>query len=129
MTAGRPRIVDKRFCDNCNATSTYTDKKNLEHWYYHKGKKYCNKCNNKLFNNPKWHPITHSKRIFFKVKQKQVKENPRKGVCELCHRIGYTHIHHTEYDEKDLLAHTVELCPSCHMTESWRLGQLNRRGK
>ncbi len=46
--------------------------------------------------------------------------NPRVGKCSLCDRttksneIKITHLHHIIYDVSNPLAHTIELCVSCH---------------
>lgn len=133
---GRTKIIDKSICFNCGSTTTYIDKKNNEHWNYHDGKKYCEKCNNKLFKNPKWKPITTPLKLYFKTKQVYVKEKPRKGICSWCKRIDgepfinahgkpsiiKTSIHHVEYHQEDVLKDTIELCQSCHMKESWNNG-------
>jgi hypothetical protein len=62
------------------------------------------------------------RRVSFKGKRVQLNFIPRKGVCEWCHKtisrgeIKTTHIHHIEYDPTDPMAHTVEVCQSCHTT-------------
>jgi hypothetical protein len=44
----------------------------------------------------------------------------RTGECEICNRsicnsdITQTQLHHYKYDDNDPLAHTVEVCASCH---------------
>lgn len=118
-------------CSNCGSTTTYiqvrkNERKN-EHWYYHNGKIYCQKCRDRLFKDPKWNPIhskkynpiNNPKRIVFKDKRILLKENPRKGKCKKCGKkigegIKRTHMHHKKYDAKNPLAHTKELCISCH---------------
>jgi hypothetical protein len=78
-----------------------------------------------------WTPLF--KKIF-------LKENPRKGICQKCHRkvgddyvncfcqiaiVKETHIHHIgEYNPNDPLKDTIELCASCHRKEHWRLEQV-----
>ena len=60
------------------------------------------------------------RRIFFQGKRIALKENPRKNICEECGRkypdeLSYqTSVHHVIYDPADPLAHTKELCNSCH---------------
>lgn len=133
MTASRSKVDDKRLCFNCNSEITYIDKNNRKHWYSYDRKWYCEKCNNKLFKNPKWHPINNPRRINPKGNgQITLKENPRKGVCSWCHKkigdhyidrfgnvsiIKQTQMHHTEY-HNDPLKDTIELCASCHGRES-----------
>jgi hypothetical protein len=88
----------------------------------HDGLGYCKKHYSKYISNPK-----HSKnRILFKKKSILLKENPRKNICSNCEKIGYTHLHHKKYDNLDPLKYIVELCPSCHTKESWRLNQIVR---
>jgi len=58
--------------------------------------------------------------IRFKGKHIWLSHNPRIGICAECHRrvdrgeINITNLHHFKYDEKDPLAHTIELCVDCH---------------
>jgi len=56
------------------------------------------------------------KRILFKNKRVTMDHNPRSGVCSECGKEGRTEIHHDEYDEKNPMANTRELCASCHAT-------------
>jgi len=57
------------------------------------------------------------------------KENPRTNVCSICGRRypeelkRQTSIHHYKYDPENLLAHTVELCTSCHAKDHMRMGR------
>lgn len=54
-------------------------------------------------------------KIRFKDKTIRLKENPRTGICYFCNKQNcITHIHHLEYDDKDPLKYTIELCRSCH---------------
>ena len=129
-----------RICINCGSDKTYINKKTgVLHWYKHNDSWYCQKCNNNLFINPKWHPITskrtHAKwnpitnakwnpinnprHLLFKDNIILLKENPRTGVCSICGAVKgidcvRTSIHHIKYDDSDPLKHTVELCNSCH---------------
>lgn len=63
-------------------------------------------------------------RIFFKGKEVVVDHNPRTGTCSKCgavidgEEVKQTHIHHTEYNDNDVLAHTIELCARCHGIET-----------
>jgi len=70
----------------------------------------------------KWNPINNPKRIRLRFKDKSVllKENPRKGICSKCCKKGYTHIHHLEYHNNDVLKDAIELCASCHAYETWK---------
>lgn len=113
---------DKKICSNCQSQETYKNQ-----WYYHNNKSFCKKCQNKLFVNPKWHPLTNNKRIKFMGKVILLDRNPRTGICSKCGVKRVTNLHHLLYDELDPLAYTIELCQSCHMTESIRLGQIYRK--
>ena len=61
------------------------------------------------------------KRIRFKGKQIRLDHIPRTGICTNCKRniesgeIQLTNLHHEKYDKSAPLAHTIELCDSCHM--------------
>ena len=63
----------------------------------------------------------HKKRMTFKGERIQLKKNPRKNICSVCGKKypddlkTQTCVHHLKYDESDPLAHTVEMCSSCHM--------------
>ena len=86
----------------------------------------------------KWNPIYNPRRMTWTPLSKKIllKENPRKGICQKCHRkvgdqylnclgqiaiVKQTQIHHLEYHPNDPLKDTIELCASCHACESWRL--------
>jgi len=68
---------------------------------------------------------TRINRVTFKNKRVRVGRgfNPRTGICSKCGKsvqkgeIKRTNIHHDQYDEQNPLAHTRELCPSCHRKE------------
>jgi DNA-directed RNA polymerase subunit RPC12/RpoP len=127
-----------RICIYCGSQTTYTDKRNNAHWYDHDGW-YCEKCNNKLFKNPKWHPITRKRKLNFRGKWTYVGKNPRTGRCSKCGKtvgdiyinkfgkeaiLKHTHMHHVQYHDDDPLKDTIELCQSCHLRETWRLQRL-----
>ena len=65
-------------------------------------------------------------RIKFQGRTKSVGRNPRTGICSLCRHKGQTDIHHMRYDRNDLLAHTIELCDSCHNKQ--RVGSHYNKG-
>lgn len=78
--------------------------------------------------------LRKTKRIVFKGKRIWLKVYPRTGVCSNCKRkvgegIKQTAMHHLQYHPEDPLKDTVELCPSCHDKESWRLGCFDNRPK
>jgi hypothetical protein len=114
--------ANKRVCTNCNSTKTYIEKRGWPHWYNRDSKWFCEKCNNKLFKNPKWHPITNPKRFRFKNRFLYAEKNPRSGRCSICGMKKDTDTHHWFYLIIMPWACTVELCNSCHVYESWRLG-------
>lgn len=83
----------------------------------------------RLIINPKWNPINNKKQLSFKGTKLLLRDNPRTGICSQCGaRKGIeckkTHIHHIRYHNDDLLKDTIELCVSCHIKESHRLGQI-----
>lgn len=124
-----------RICNNCKSTKTYIGKEGKERWRLNEGKYYCQKCYGRLVGNKKYYNPIKQKifnaihnpkriRLNFKGKTIMLKENPRKGICERCGFIGYTHIHHIQYHDDDPLKDTIELCASCHAFETHRLKQI-----
>ena len=119
-------------CYACGSDKTYVCKNGTHTWLLNEPTDLmlCKTCYNEYIYRPKqkargdYHRFIH-----FKGKLLLLKSNPRKGICIECGKYGYTHLHHDEYDESNVLAHTRELCPSCHAKESWRLGQLVSRIK
>jgi len=75
-------------------------------------KKEYNKRRNRI-----WDTVNRSRRLQFKDSRIYLKENPRKGICELCGFKGLTHMHHINYHDDNPLRDTIELCPSCHRKE------------
>jgi ribosomal protein S27AE len=123
---GRSRITDKRICFNCGLSQTYTNQ-----WYKHNEKHYCKKCNNKLYNNPKWHSITRNWVTSFKGKSRYIGFRPKREVCSRCgmkkgekytiwgeQKTVKIDLHHIQYHEDDPLKDTIELCGRCHIYES-----------
>jgi len=118
--------IGNRTCLNCGSDKTYLEDGKHQVWFNYKGGYICKKCRGKLIDHPKWHPIHSPRRICFKNRSISLSENPRIGICNWCCAVvgvncKRTHIHHLEYHEGDPLKDTVELCPSCHYKESWRL--------
>ncbi len=68
----------------------------------------------------KWSDISNPKRIVFLGKRIRLPATPRTGECSCCNKrvtegeIKRTNMHHFEYDERNPLSHTAELCVSCH---------------
>lgn len=60
--------------------------------------------------------------IKFKGKSIHTDHIVRKGSCQNCGKTGLTNMHHTQYDSNNPLAHTIELCISCHNKEHGRIG-------
>jgi len=131
---------------NKNHICVACDVVNSSNWHNHDGYWYCNTCYMKYVRNPaklyqEYNKDYKSRRLLFRDTRLILDRNPRKGVCSRCGKkngeifintkgresIVQTHLHHTEYDPNDPLAHTVELCESCHLVESIRLGQVNVR--
>jgi len=119
-----------RICLNCSSKTTRIHKtKNgtpYEHWAKYKDGFICNRCYEKLINRPKrnarllrWTPID---------KQIPLKVNPRKGICQICGKVGKTNIHHfAEYHDDDPLKDTIELCVPCHNKQHIRQRDLKGR--
>jgi len=81
-------------------------------------------------------------RVLFNGKQIRVKDNPRKGICQICNKklgdtyvnrrgesrlLTKTDIHHIKYDKVDPFKDTLELCDSCHGKQSRGLDRENVR--
>jgi hypothetical protein len=122
------RVSNNRVCFGCGSKTTNFDlRRGKPHWRWYGG--YCEKCNNKLFKNPKYKPESSKRVLYFKTWGRRVYlKNPvRKGVCARCLKsvikgeIKLTHMHHIQYDLKDPLAYTIELCNSCHKREHERI--------
>jgi hypothetical protein len=108
------------------------DKKGVSRWYKYEHDYICSICYARLFNptyydNNKTRLIEKSRKnqeriLCFKGKDVYLKENPRKGVCELCGAVKgidcqRTSRHHIRYHPEDPLKDTIELCNSCHRKE------------
>ncbi len=124
------QLILLRKCTECSLEAH--TKKDLEYFCKYKGRPYgrrnlCKNCMNRLLrtryktshdrSNKKWHPRT----IWFLGKNILLKENPRTNVCSECGRSypeelkRQTSMHHDLYDPKNPIAHTTELCGSCHI--------------
>lgn len=116
-----------RICPACDSTETMIDKHNYEHWHKHDNDWLCHKCYMKYVMNPihspKWsairNPLNAPRRFNYKGKLAYLPKTPRKGICSQCGAVRgidckRTSLHHQEYDDNDILAHTIELCNSCH---------------
>jgi len=58
----------------------------------------------------------------YKGKRIPLENIARTGVCSACDSTDkQTVLHHTQYDDNDMLKHTIELCVSCHTTEHHRI--------
>lgn len=126
----RPKLGERQ-CLECKSKTTYIDKKGVEHWTFVKDEKdgtiktYCENCYSRNIRNKSEYKRRWSKqRIMYKGKQIHLGYNPRTGICSKCGKKGYTQIHHEQYDDTDPLAHTQELCQSCHVKRTWELKQL-----
>jgi hypothetical protein len=121
----------QRECYACGASTSYVDKFGLMHWRFNydtNGRAYhmlCSRCDNRYIENPIRNPITQKRRITFQDKRISLSDNPRTGFCSKCGRVDLqTHLHHEQYDLGNPLAHTVELCCSCHMKRTRELKQI-----
>jgi hypothetical protein len=122
-------LVPDRTCFACGTTKTYRDKRNIRHWRINRDdngnelQALCMNCWSRYIQNPITHAKHNKMRIHYKGKDICLSFNPRKGICTKCGKEGKTQLHHEEYDDNDVLAHTVELCVSCHSKRSIELGQ------
>jgi hypothetical protein len=132
--------TNKKFCLLNVKHPTYFDKKrNSFQWYKYKDGWICKRCHNRLITNPKFHPIYnpifHSRYLLFKDKHFLLKENPRTGYCSWCPNNTHdgsckrTHLHHVEYNDKNILENTIEICAACHAKETLRLKMIKKRKK
>ncbi|MGI0041848.1 MAG: hypothetical protein ACRD94_07790 [Nitrosopumilaceae archaeon] len=64
-----------------------------------------------------WKEHYTGRTLWFGDKRIWLKENPRKGKCLDCGKVGLTNMHHTKYDENNPLLHTIELCVGCHQRQ------------
>lgn len=110
-----------RTCSLCLSKKTYRKRKgNYPFWYKNpkdRRKWICHKCYCKQVTSPKWENLNRKTMIYFKQKQIRLGYSPHKHICELCGKKRATNLHHLQYDEKEPLAYTVELCLSCHAKE------------
>ena len=128
-----------RNCCICRLTTSYKDKNGYEQWRLHNTKWYCKKCYYRVIVNPVRNKINAPRRIVFQDTRILLSNNPRKGVCEKCGiKLGdeyinakgkikilkKTDMHHMEYHDDDPLKDAIEICPSCHFKETWRLRRL-----
>ena len=123
-------VDDIRICAICGSNETRLTDRGYPHWLRHGiGRWLCFRCYQRSINAPKWNKINQPKCLYFKGRHLLLKTILRKGLCSKCGKNGKTHLHHEEYDDSNPLAHTIELCASCHMNESIRLGQIKRPPK
>jgi hypothetical protein len=128
---GIKTIPTDRECYICGSKTSYFHKKTGKtHWATNVDNLgnvlhvLCSRCNNRYIRNPISNPYYSKNRIQFKDQQISLKFNPKTGFCSNCGRVGKTHLHHEQYNTAKPLAHTVELCMSCHMKRTWQLKQI-----
>lgn len=138
---GRPRITDKRICYACRTEDSRTNL-GWACWFTNLPTDLflCKRCYAKYIYYPNLDhsndPIRNRKRIRVLNSRVHLRDNPRKGTCKYCNKtkgdpyidylgkpkiIKRTIIHHSEYDIKNPLNHTIELCDQCHRNEHIRL--------
>jgi hypothetical protein len=103
--------MNERICQFCNSNKTYRN-----NWININDNPCCIKCYKKY-------------RLRYKDKHIICKDKTKKDQCSKCNKkvgdkyinkkgeikiIKYTTTHHDIYDDSDPLAHTEELCISCH---------------
>jgi hypothetical protein len=121
------RTAAKKICYACGSTKTKIRyKKNRRpnaEWIYNlddENNVLCKRCYYEIIEYRARRELCRCMTISFKGRQIYLHHNPKKGICQVCNRsvsageIKRTNMHHEEYDEKDPLAYTVELCVNCH---------------
>ena len=89
----------------------------------------CNKCNLQYMNNRR----KMGSKIRFKGRTFSLEKNPRTNICTLCGKNQTENagkqmsIHHTNYNNDDPLANTIELCVSCHAKLHHALRRLKKQ--
>jgi hypothetical protein len=132
-------LETKKVCYGCGSDKTYAQKHTngrlQYHWYANPPIGWlCEKCNNTYVKNPKWHPITNRRRIWYGGRQVYVEEEHKIGVCNWCRAVApfdckYTGRHHELYDNKDPMKHTIEICFACHRTTFKKRGKNKKKKK
>ena len=122
---------DKRICAACDSDTTYRDPQGVARWSNHDGSWLCHRCYNKYIAHPiwnhiknpiynkKWNHINNKRRQSYKDRIVYLKNDPRKGICQLCGAIRgkdcqLTSMHHIHYHDDDPTRDTIELCNPCH---------------
>jgi hypothetical protein len=120
-------------CYACGTTKTTLNGNGKPNWFLNLtvDKKVvgmlCHKCYSSIIRVPMLTSNGFYKE-YIRFKDRQIKVGRvRTGLCMHCGKNGYTHLHHEEYDETDVMKHTIELCPSCHVKESWKLGAYSNK--
>jgi hypothetical protein len=127
----RPKTLDKSLyvCYSCGSDKTNTNSKAVPNWFLNLPTLFvlCYRCYCHLIkeaNRPSgYQRHCWERQLKFKGKRLLFGSKLRSGICSECGKTTVTALHHTQYDETNPLAHTIELCRSCHLKESWRLGQ------
>lgn len=136
MAAENYRPKNKRVCSECGSDKTrWNQNKRIRRdgtvpppypqWYDNgKGGWWCKRCHSRLVDDPKWNPsmskIHNPRRLTYKGKVVRLEKPPRIGVCNWCRAVipfdcERTQMHHEQYDDDNPLAHTIEICPLCHI--------------
>ena len=136
------RSVESRKClyfNVCGRSEVYTGRWK-EHWHPYQDGYICKYHYSKLVGNKK-RTIEQSRRynlnwnknkVKFLDKQICVTKNPRTGYCSWCPNNIHngsckrTNLHHIEYNDKNILENTIEICASCHAIETNRLRMLKK---
>lgn len=116
-------IDNNVLCMNCNArliTYPKRDRQKMNNYYLPRWRA----------QNPNYMKEYTKKRLNYKGRLITLKTRIKIGVCNTCNKtvesgqINFTTLHHyAEYHDNNPVKDTIELCPSCHGKESWKLGQ------
>lgn len=121
-------------CSRCKSKSDYEKNKEkiknyVKNWRGKNPKKVTQYYQNYEENNKisilksknRWKKRNRNRIITFKDKQVLTDTQLRTGTCNICRRsvgngdIKMTHMHHVKYDPDNPEAHTIEVCPKCHV--------------
>lgn len=126
---GRHKLLFIGYCFACGCTNTTLNKRGYTMWYYNHDVNHnalCSPCFLKYCYTINYEKKRSRRRLKFLGRGRTLKFILRYGICDECGISRQTNLHHLFYLPIMPWACTIELCTSCHMKESWRLGSLNK---
>jgi hypothetical protein len=128
------------YFNECGQTETHDGFKWTKKWHH-----YENNNNNTVLCGKHFKRIViRPRRMTYKNTRPHLKEIVRIAQCSICgNKVGdeyidsrgrikktkFTHRHHREYHDDDVLKDTIEVCQSCHLKEHKRLKKLKEEPK